>query len=484
MPQAGPSKIFHMSGLKYCYILLATISFLSAPSFLKAQLKLPYWETGISSAAAVGNHAPFWIVSNRQGKFLPEKFAGSVMMGLFSEDDKGRIIDYDYGLEIYARHGNKGDLWLHQAFAGITLYDFLRLQLGMKEEIVGSAEPSLSSGSVIWSSNARPMPKVSIGIPDYVPLPYTAGYVEMKGLLAHGWFEEERFVRDVWLHHKNAYIRFGGPFPVSFHYGFNHYAQWGGQSPRFEEPFPSDLRSFFRVFLNRSGSDEDPGTPEGWIINRFGNSIGSRNYGLDLNLPAFSAGLYQQDIFEDGSGMRKQNFPDGLWGAWIRFPEGNRILQAVVYEFLHTTNQSGPYHDIDGDTLGGNDNYFNHGHYQSGWTRFKYTIGTPLITSPVFNDPLTRQIINNRVIAHHLGFEGGLTANLSYRNLVTFSRNFGTYSRPFNKRREQLSWMLELNATSLFLNFDAGITFAADIGEMYGNNFGLFLTLRQSGAFR
>jgi hypothetical protein len=51
-----------------------------------------------------------------------------------------------------------------------------------------------------------------------------------------------------------------------------------------------------------------PGTPDGWVINRFGNSVGSSNIGIDVNLDEFSAGVYQQDIFEDGSGYEKGKF--------------------------------------------------------------------------------------------------------------------------------------------------------------------------------
>jgi hypothetical protein len=47
-------------------------------------------------------------------------------------------------------------------------------------------------------------------------------------------------------------------------------------------------------------------------------------------------------------------------GCLDRFPENTRKpVQAVVYEFLQTTHQSGPEHVL--GELTGNDNYFNHG---------------------------------------------------------------------------------------------------------------------------
>ena len=110
-----------------------------------------------------------------------------------------------------------------------------------------------------------------------------------------------------------------------------------------------------------------------------------------------------------------------------------------------------------------------------------YTIGTPMITSPILNDPPADRISNNRVIAHHIGFEGHVTRNISYRNFFTFSRNFGTYDYPFRERRDQFSWMIELSGPLRVFDLDAGVTLAADYGDMYGNNIGIVFSLRKSG---
>jgi hypothetical protein len=106
--------------LKNIFILFATI-LLFIPSYdIKAQVKLPEWEAWMASAGGIGKQAPFWIISNRQGKFLPEKYTGSMAFKFIAESDTGRVIDYDYGIEVYGRQGRNSDLWLHQAYAGIT----------------------------------------------------------------------------------------------------------------------------------------------------------------------------------------------------------------------------------------------------------------------------------------------------------------------------------------------------------------------------
>jgi hypothetical protein len=38
----------------------------------------------------------------------------------------------------------------------------------------------LSSGSLLYSGNARPIPKVAVSS-DYIPVPFTKGYIEYKG---------------------------------------------------------------------------------------------------------------------------------------------------------------------------------------------------------------------------------------------------------------------------------------------------------------
>lgn len=420
-------------------------------------------------------------MSNRHGKFLPGNNSASVGIGLFSEADTVKKIGFHYGIEGFARQNVSSDIWLHQFYGGITLFDLIQVRLGKWEDIIGSNEPQLSSGSVIWSGNARPVPKIQIGSKGYVDVPYTNGYLEVKGLLAHGWFEEGRYVSNVLLHHKNVYLKLGGSFPLNIYYGFNHFALWGGISPDQDEPYPTDFNTYLKVFFNRSGDPDVPGTPQTWVNHRVGNSLGSRNYGIDLNLDDVSVGIYHQDVFEDGSGMRKMNFPDGLWGTRIRSNNRRKLLQGFVYEVLYTKNQSGPSHnDEDGNVVGGNDNYFNHDLYLSGWTNHQYTIGTPLITSPIINSPDSfyyGYLINNRILAHHIGLEGNVRENIKYRSLLTYSRNYGTFNDPFPVPYEQFSIMLEFISRLPWYGLDANLTIAGDSGRMYGDNYGIYLSL-------
>ncbi len=462
--------------------LILTILLILTITPARAQLKLPDWEVEVTGVLSSEDRQPFWLHSGREGRFLPDGNTASFALRFEAAPEPGGRIDYFYGMELYGRHGLSNDLWLHQGYAGTVLYDLVRVQAGWWTDITGSRVPEISSGSLIWSGNARPLPRIEAGTPGYVTVPYTRDRVEIKGLIAHGWFREDRYVGDVLLHHKNAFVRLGGDFPVNIWYGLNHYAKWGGISPDYDKPFPTDLDNYYRVFFIRSGQEDDPATPGTWANHKFGDHLGSRNHGIDITLQNLSAGFFLQDVMEDGSGWRRQNFPDGLWAAWVRFRESERIIQAITYEYLQTTDQSGPRHnDEDGNVIGGNDNYFNHAIYQSGWSYHGHTIGTPLITSPLLNDPEFHRFTNNRVRAHHVGFKGQLTPRIAYRNLVTYSRNYGTHNDPFEQRKDQVSWMLELTRQMDFLNLQAGVTLAVDRGEMYGDQYGVMLQLIRRG---
>lgn len=452
-------------------------------------------ETGVLSWSAIthgaissGEYAPFWVVSDRQGKFLPESWWVSQGVDIAGRYQLFQNWEAAYGTEIFGRSSQRSEVWLHQGYISITAYNFLRLQGGLWEEIIGSPQSQLSSGSIIWSGNARPMPKVALSTPGFIDVPFLGGYAKVSGLLSHGWFEGDRYAEDVWLHHKNLHLRLGGDFPVNLSYGLNHYAQWGGSSPKMPTGYPSDWEAYKKVFFIQSGDPNQEGTPVDWVINRFGNHIGSRNYGIDLRLVSFSAGIYLQDIFEDNSGYSRKNFPDGLWGLWLQPVNCPLGIETIVYEFLHTTHQSGPYHDVDGDTLGGNDNYMNHGHYRSGWTHYQHTLGSPLISSPVWypcfldpEDPDQKIMRNSRIRAHHLGLTGRISPALSYRTRLTLSRNYGTYNNPFTDYKTQFSSMLELVYHIQKHAIEIGLTWGLDRGKFYGDSQGFLFSVRKTG---
>jgi len=278
---------------------------------------------------------------------------------------------------------------------------------------------------------------------------------------------------------KHAHIRFGGDFWLNASLGLIHFAHWGGVSPtdRFGE-MPSDFDAYKRVFLARSGAPTTVDTAE--IINVLGNHLGARVYRIDYKGKQFTAGFYFQTIFEDNSGLTKEFYEDGMRGLVIQSTDKDKIINHVVLEYLKTTWQSGPVHDLTGPVkLTGNDNYFNNYIYRSGWSYHGMTLGTPLITSPIYNDEGVVGMTNTRVKAYHLGL-GGTVKGLDYRTVFTYSNNLGTYDNPFDPNRPQFSCYFETTIPHLWRDIDLIIMLAGDIGKMYGNNLGVNLLLRRT----
>ena len=391
-------------------------------------------------------------------------------------------LQVDYGIEAINRYNSDYDLRLQQYYADVSWWYF-NLHAGARKETFGNQYDPLSSGSLLYSENARPIPKVAVSS-DYIPVPFSKGYIEFKGYLAHGWFEKDRYTERPLLHHKNVYVQVGGDFPVNAHYGFHHYAMWGGVSPEYGQ-IPDGWNAYKKIFLAEKGAEED--APVNEVINALGNHLGSRNFGLDYQADNFGLQLYWQTIFEDGSGKRWRNIEDGLWGLVYKNRKKNNkpLVESALYEYLHTTDQSGEHHEIDGKILGGNDNYFNNYLYLSGWTAKNYTIGTPMITSPIINDEENIQVLNNKVIAHHLGIKGWLMDNLYYRALMTYSINYGTNKNSFEPAKKEYSVLTEVNyqlPEQPAWQFKMKV--AADFGDMYGKNFGVFLGVVKKGLIK
>lgn len=480
------TKVLLLSVLLVCFSSLKNYAqILKNPSYLI--------ETG--AVISGGDHSPFWLTSNQYGLVTTNTTNEWIRAGIKSELSTSKEIDYDYGIFIADRYGKSNKLFLQQAYARMKLY-FANFQVGIIEEKFGNQDSILSSGGLLWSGNARPFPKISINIPYYTPVPFTNGYLELKGGLSHGWFGDNQFINNTWLHHKYIQFRLGGKLPVHFNYAFHHFAQWGGESTDPETgKLPQSLKDYLKVFFAKLGDNNAPVSEQ---MNSLGDHLGSHNFGFDADLSKIKISVYWQTIFEDSSGIAFQNIRDGLWGVSVRTKSNDHIVNGVVYEFINTTDQSGKYAGywllngkkyrdwVQGSTYymaSGNDNYFNHGYYKFGWTYDEMTIGTPLITSPaVLNGGSSKYdyLRNNKVVGHHIGIEG-IFKNIKYEFFATYTLNYGTNLYAFSSAVKQYSFMLNTHYNNLLpWGMTASVAVGYDHGELYGNNFGLCLSLTKS----
>ncbi len=458
------------------FFILALIN--ASGQFKKPEIELEYALT-----ASSGDKAPFWLVNNQYAQNSLEPFHTRLNTGIFSEGMKNdsSFFDYAYGFEFLNRYDGNFDPLFHQYYLQARLW-FLKLRAGAMEEFYGNQDPELSSGSLLWSKNTRPMPKLSIETDGYTDVPFTFGYLEFKGGISHGWFEQERHVKNAYMHHKYLLGQLGGDLPINAHYGLHHYAQWGGEHPT-RGKIPSGLEAFIKTFFAQEGDTSINPNLEGEAINVSGNHIGSRNIGMDIKFSKFSVSTYWQTIFEDNSGMVWRNIRDGLWGISLKQKDKTWPVHGICYEFVNTTDQSGPSHndpENEDIILGGNDNYFNNYIYNSGWTYFKYSIGTPLITSPLYNEGGKIQVMNNKITAHHFGLQGGMK-QFAYTIWITHSINHGRNGSPYEPFKTQTSILGHLDyrlknddKTRFFL--DIGI----DRGELLGKQVGTMIGVKKS----
>ncbi|MDD4969978.1 MAG: capsule assembly Wzi family protein [Paludibacter sp.] len=447
---------------------------------LYAQSDTVRYDVDVQGVASSGTYSPFWLQNREYGKIASSPTSADVMVGFSKEfGSKTRLFDYGFKADLLLQIYDKKTLaYFHELYLK-TRFSVFDLIIGAREEHLGNQDSTLSCGGFLFSHNARPMPKITVGIEHFTIVPFTFGFFEIKGAIAHGWFTDNIYTQNLYLHHKYAYGRIGGKLPVHFQYGLDHVAQWGGIVPGVGQQ-PVGLNDFASIFLASPGGNTSTRNDQ---LNVLGNHIISQSMKLEADISDFQVSGYWQNLSEDGP-IRfiwsTMNRPDGLWGLSVRnknFP----VIKGILYEYLNTTDQSGPYHDKDGLIYGGGDNYFNNGIYQNGWTYYSRSIGTPFISSPLYNKNGNVSVMNNRVQVHHFGLEGDVSG-YSYKILGSFSKNYGTYNAPYPEMIRNTSMMLEVNKQFATLsNVQCGISVGADFGKLYGNTVGCMFSIRKTG---
>ncbi len=469
---------------KKIYLKIIKISFLIIlfPAFLQAQNDTIKYNLKFYGLTSSGTYAPFWLQSDQYGKISSNPLSTSLMAGIEKDfSQKKSIFHYGFKADLLLQsEPQTTQIYFHELYGKAKFFVF-DLIVGAREENLGNQDSTLSSGGLLLSRNARPMPKITIGIEHFIPVPFTYGFLEFKVALVHGWFNNTSYNTDVFLHQKYLYGRMGGNLPVHLQYGLDHVAQWGGYIlGQNQSQQPHGFRDYVSIFLGRSGNSDALTTDQ---LNALGNHIISQSMRLDVDLADFKIGAYWQNVNEDGPIKYlwlSKNKPDGLWGISIRnkhFP----FIQGLVYEYLNTTDQSGPYHDRDGLIYGGNDSYFNNSVYQNGWSYYSRSLGTPFISSPFYNKDGSPVFENNRVQVHHIGIEGNISG-YNYKLLSSLSKNYGSYNMPYSNMIQNTSMLLEVNKQfPKLLNLEVGCSVGADFGELYGNSVGCMISIRKTG---
>lgn len=466
--------------------LLLLMSLMSCVCQLAAQEKQDtlVFDLNVRTALGVGEIAPFLSSANQFDRHSTTPNNLSLWGTAHKYLSKDDLFDYGLGVELDINASpTEQRLFPGELYVEGKLWEFV-FTAGRKQSVYGNQDALLSSGGILWSTNSRPIPRLSLESMDYISVPFTSGYIQVKGGLTHGWFTDNTVTKNTLLHYKYAGIRLGGKLPVQINYTFHHAAQWAGTSPVYGTS-SATWDNFLRVLMGKEGDSSSPDTEQ---YNTLGNHIISKNLGLEIQLTKVHFELYWQNIYEDKPihyMYKSYNQEDGLWGLSVCLPN-YKPVNRVLLEFLSTTDQSGPWHDLDGVIYGGQDGYYNNGVYTNGWSYYGMTIGNPWLTSPKYNSGYEEGDVsfeNNVVRLYYIAGMGRI-GTIDYTARFAYSQNFGTnVSTTYNLvEKDQLSWSLNTEIPCPFIRHTVmTLGWAGDIGDQYGTNQALLLGLRWNG---
>lgn len=469
-----------------------------------------------------GNFAPYYISSNNRGITTQ---ADAIQTGAYIVRELRRNTRFSYGFGVeaitgcnkatdYARYTtddgwttqslHQSAVWLQNLY-GEVKYRGVFLTFGMKDNDRSIFDNSLNSGDLVMSRNARAIPQIRVGFIDFQDIPFTNGLVQIQGELAYGKFVDNDWLRThynrynsfvttgAYMHYARAYFRTDPHKPLSVTVGMQHAAQFGGRWQvwtdgvrTFDTKMPLKFKDWWNAFLPWKNSGEGDGDAAYYS----GNHLGSWDLKLRYRFHNGSElTAYMQSPWEDGSGIGLMNGFDGVWGLHYQTPSQWHWLKNLLVEYIDMTNQSGPMHWAPGDFPGtevpgeatGADDYYNNYMY-NGWSNYGMSVGSPFLKSPLYNTDGYLRYTDNRVRGFHLGADGIISDNLSWRLLLSYRTSWGTPMLPHIQKLHDTSMMAECSwCLPRNPHFSLSGALAIDAGKLYGNNFGGVVTLQYSG---
>ena len=182
----------------YILFVCATISLGT-----KAQTKLPDLTEGLEyslsaeGSVSFGENTPLWLNANKYGLSSLEKENGYLRASLQRplSVDSDRKWALGYGVDVAAAYNYTSNIIIQQAYAEARWLKGV-LTVGSKHFPMELKNQELSSGSQTLGINARPVPQVRLALPDYWTLPFTNGWVGIKGHVAYGKMTDDNWQAD------------------------------------------------------------------------------------------------------------------------------------------------------------------------------------------------------------------------------------------------------------------------------------------------
>jgi hypothetical protein len=283
---------FYCPMKKPLLVLILLLTF-SAASYCQLSDSLQIWAGSTGTIASQG-YQPLWLVSNRWGAVTDQKydastyagFSGSYRFGqkhpapIDSLGTKPASFYVRYGLNLI-NNDHFQDVIFQEGYIKAGFKN-LEIRYGRFKDIPGEVDKDLSTGSMGVSGNALPIPQLSIALTNYVNVPFTNGWLQIKGELSHGWLGRDRYL-DSYYHEKNLYVRLGkNRFRIFA--GAQHYVEWGGKREGIQ--LDRSFKGFTNVLFATNNADDGSGfNPNSKTASyRAGDERGIVELGFDLDL--------------------------------------------------------------------------------------------------------------------------------------------------------------------------------------------------------
>ena len=139
-----------------------------------------YYKVEGEVSFSTGENTPFWLVNNREGLASIEKNNGYLRVGLFKEIEPERRFSWGAGVDLAGAYNFSSSFIIQQLYAELK-YRCLGLTIGSKENINQEFNNrQLGSGNLLYSGNARPIPQIRAGIPNYTAVPGTKKWLSRE----------------------------------------------------------------------------------------------------------------------------------------------------------------------------------------------------------------------------------------------------------------------------------------------------------------
>lgn len=480
---------------KYLYLVLALLTHTSVAGAQDSLGTHITYDVTAETAVGTGDYTAFQLATNRHHA-LGTRSNTAYLRGAVNIE---HVFNKNWKLSgavdaIGSLHADH-KVYLQQCYVNLSWKSFF-LEAGSRERSQVVRDNLLSSGSFVKGTNAKPIPQVHVGTNGFWTVPFTKKWVQINFDFGYGKFLDNhfherqfnegnnaRYTKGAYYHQKHLYIRSNPDKPVFVMVGIEHAVQFGGTMYKYENgelvatKKPANLKAFWRAILPTGDSKYfENNAMEDWV---YGNHIGVMTYQIGWNINQnHQVQAYLDNPFEDGSGVRKGNGWDGLWGLqYTNKTAGRQYVRGAVFEYFQSTNQSGPIHWDGGDypepirsqikdKVTGVDEYYNHGFYD-GYAYYGMTPGNALIPSPIYNKDGYLAYRDNRIKAWHLGVNGEITDRLSYLVKGSYREGWGTYYTPLQPKHHSFDAMFQ--GTYQLGPWQFSAAYAFDKGNIYGD---------------